>query len=285
MKKIGAVLKAAREEKGLSLADLQMVTKIRYQQLEAMEAGDFHKLPGEVYVRGFIINYAKNVGLDAEQVLAQYYALKKQATPEEVDSGVDAQAEGAASFGQPVTRESPVGTDPEKKKANLLAMAGVGVVLVVGIMFGKNFAQKPAVPTADNRSVVVTEEAEASAPAAAESVASTVENSGQTGQTAGKQRNPGESETVDSMPVLPADKGHLVVEASEVVWLGLYQLPSRTLIFEGTLYPGERREWHLNADVTLRIGNAGGLKVRYKGQDLGELGSSGQVVTKVITVD
>ena len=101
MKKIGAVLKAAREEKGLSLADLQMVTKIRYQQLEAMEAGDFHKLPGEVYVRGFIINYAKNVGLDAEQVLAQYYALKKQATPEEVDSGVDAQAKALLPSGNP----------------------------------------------------------------------------------------------------------------------------------------------------------------------------------------
>ena len=47
MKELGAMLKAAREAKGLSLADLQMATKIRARQLEAMEAGDFHKLPGE----------------------------------------------------------------------------------------------------------------------------------------------------------------------------------------------------------------------------------------------
>jgi len=77
----------------------------------------------------------------------------------------------------------------------------------------------------------------------------------------------------------------LVVEASEVVWLGLYRLPSRDLIFEGTLSPGERREWLLTADVSLRIGNAGGLRMIYEGQDLGELGYSGQVITKVITVD
>lgn len=78
MKELGAMLKAAREAKGLSLADLQMATKIRARQLEAMEAGDFHKLPGEVYIRGFLINYAQHVGLDEDQVLAKYYALKNK---------------------------------------------------------------------------------------------------------------------------------------------------------------------------------------------------------------
>ena len=76
MKEIGAILKAAREEKGLSLDEIQMATKIRYKHLEAMEAGEFDQLPGEVYVKGFLGNYAKMVGLEAEEILRKYLALK-----------------------------------------------------------------------------------------------------------------------------------------------------------------------------------------------------------------
>lgn len=285
MKEIGAMLKAAREEKGLSLSDLQMATKIRYQQLEAMEAGDFHKLPGEVYVRGFLINYAKHVGLDEEQVLAQYNARKKQEAAEETDHEAEAETEGTASFGGTVKRQTPVGTDRGQKKANLLVMASVGLVLVVGVAVGRYFTQKPtAGPVTDDTPVVVAEGAAEAAGAAPESAAVSAENSGQTG-TEGQEGDQCTAGTVEPAAVLPADKGRLVVEASEVVWLGLYRLPSRDLIFEGTLSPGERREWLLTADVSLRIGNAGGLRMIYEGQDLGELGYSGQVITKVITVD
>ena len=77
----------------------------------------------------------------------------------------------------------------------------------------------------------------------------------------------------------------LAVEADEVVWMGLYRRVSGALIFEGTLYPGERREWTLTEEVILRIGNAGGLSVTYRGEELGKLGSSGQVINKVITVE
>lgn len=280
MKEIGAILKAAREEKGLSLEDLQMLTKIRAHQLEAIEAGDFHKLPGEVYVRGFIINYAKNVGLDPEQILARYYAEKKQAVPEEPDPVPDAGAEDTASFRRVMTRKSLESTNAGMKKANLLVMASVGLVVVVGLAVGKYFAGKPAaVTTTENGPAVVTEE-KATPPANSPSVAGPAEGKGQTGEAA-----TGERETAVATPVLPADERHLVVEAREVVWLGLYQLPARTIIFEGTLQPGERREWFLAADVSLRIGNAGGVRVFYEGQDLGNLGSSGQVITREITVD
>lgn len=281
MKELGAMLKAAREAKGLSLADLQMATKIRARQLEAMEAGDFHKLPGEVYIRGFLINYAQHVGLDEDQVLAKYYALKKQAAPEEADdAAAETGTEDAPSFRSTARRKNLVWTAPGQKKANLLVMASVGVVLVVGVAVGQYFARKPApVPATDHRPVAVGE-ANAAAGTAAEAVVEPGGERGRTGQAAGGERN-GEVPAA----VLPADEGRLVVEASEVVWLGLYQLPSRTIIFEGTLQPGERREWQLTTDVSLRIGNAGGLRVVYEGQDLGKLGSSGQVISKVLTVD
>ena len=280
MKEIGAMLKAAREENGLSLEDLQMLTKIRAPQLEAMEAGDFHKLPGEVYVRGFIISYAKNVGLDPEPLLAEYYAMKKQAVLEEADPGADAGAEETASAGRVVARKSLARTNPGLKKANLLVMASVGLVVVAGLAIGKYYAGKPAtMATMENGPVTVTEEQAATAPVNPPSAAGPAENQDRTEATVTEER-----ETA-AAPVLPAGKGHLVVEAREVVWLGLYQLPARTIIFEGTLQPGERHEWFPTADVYLRIGNAGGIRVFYNGEDLGVLGSSGQVVTKVLPAD
>ena len=73
MKELGAILKAAREKKGVSLEDIQMITKIRLKHLEALEAGDFAQLPGEVYVKGFLANFAKTVGLDGDEIIKKYY--------------------------------------------------------------------------------------------------------------------------------------------------------------------------------------------------------------------
>jgi cytoskeleton protein RodZ len=65
-------LRRARENKGLSLADLEGKTGIRKRFLQAMEEGRFDALPGPVQVRGFIKNYANCVGLNAEETLAAY---------------------------------------------------------------------------------------------------------------------------------------------------------------------------------------------------------------------
>ena len=65
-------LRRARENKSLSLADLEVKTGIRKRFLQAMEEGRFDALPGPVQVRGFIKNYANCVGLNAEEMLAAY---------------------------------------------------------------------------------------------------------------------------------------------------------------------------------------------------------------------
>lgn len=72
MSELGALLKTARQEKGLSLDDIQEQTKIRKRYLEALEEGDYDVLPGKFYIRAFIKNYAECVGLDADEVLRHY---------------------------------------------------------------------------------------------------------------------------------------------------------------------------------------------------------------------
>jgi cytoskeleton protein RodZ len=54
MKELGEFLKKTREEKGISLKDIQDRTKIRSRYLEAIEKGEFQIVPGEVYLRGFL---------------------------------------------------------------------------------------------------------------------------------------------------------------------------------------------------------------------------------------
>lgn len=50
MSELGRHLKEARLQKGMSLDDVQEVTKIRKKYLEAIEAGDYKVLPGSFYV-------------------------------------------------------------------------------------------------------------------------------------------------------------------------------------------------------------------------------------------
>ena len=67
---IGAQLRAAREERGLSLEQVAAETRIPQRHLVAIEAGDFGQLPGRTYAVGFSRTYAKMVGLDQDDVAA-----------------------------------------------------------------------------------------------------------------------------------------------------------------------------------------------------------------------
>lgn len=84
MSDLGALLRKAREQRGLSLEDIQDLTKIRKRYLEAIEEGNYAVLPGSFYVRAFVKNYAENVGLDAEEVLRLYQKEIPAPAPEPV---------------------------------------------------------------------------------------------------------------------------------------------------------------------------------------------------------
>ncbi len=72
MSDLGQLLIKARNEKGLTIDDLQETTKIRKAYLEAIEEGNYKKLPGNFYVRAFIKSYAEAVGLEPDEVLTMY---------------------------------------------------------------------------------------------------------------------------------------------------------------------------------------------------------------------
>jgi cytoskeleton protein RodZ len=67
----GAVLAAAREELNLSVAEVARHLKLSPAQVEALEEGAFDRLPGRVFVRGFLRNYAKLLGVDPQPLLSR----------------------------------------------------------------------------------------------------------------------------------------------------------------------------------------------------------------------
>lgn len=72
MTELGNLLKEAREAKGLSLDELQSITKIQKRYLLGIEEGNYSAMPGKFYVRAFIKQYAEAVGLDPDQLFEQY---------------------------------------------------------------------------------------------------------------------------------------------------------------------------------------------------------------------
>lgn len=72
MKIVGQILKEAREAQFYTLEDVERHTKIRKSMVDALERGDYDKLPPQTFILGFIKNYGKFLGLDSEKLLAVF---------------------------------------------------------------------------------------------------------------------------------------------------------------------------------------------------------------------
>jgi cytoskeletal protein RodZ len=76
-------LLAARERKGVDLYRAERDTKIRARYLAALERGDWRELPGAVYTKGFLRNYALYLGLDPDDILVQWRSERGDNPPSE----------------------------------------------------------------------------------------------------------------------------------------------------------------------------------------------------------
>ncbi|MGH9651580.1 MAG: helix-turn-helix domain-containing protein, partial [Terriglobales bacterium] len=91
----GQRLKREREMRGVSLDEIAQATKIGTRSLRALEDEDFDRLPGGIFNKGFVRAYARFLGVDEEQAVADYLvASGLEAAPTEV-----AETEAGASSG------------------------------------------------------------------------------------------------------------------------------------------------------------------------------------------
>ena len=74
-RQIGAALNAARLERGLQINEVAHLLRISKGYLKNLEAGEFDQLPGPTYVSGYLRAYAREIGLDSQEITQRYRAL------------------------------------------------------------------------------------------------------------------------------------------------------------------------------------------------------------------
>jgi cytoskeletal protein RodZ len=71
---------AKRREKGISLHQIATATKISVRSLQAIEDGEFKKLPGGIYTTSYIRQYARAVDVDEAELIASYEESKSSSS-------------------------------------------------------------------------------------------------------------------------------------------------------------------------------------------------------------
>jgi transcriptional regulator with XRE-family HTH domain len=249
MESFGEYLKEERESRSISLEEVSAATRIRKVFLEAIENGDMHKLPAEIFVKGFLRAYSKYLGMDNTEVILRYQtyldSLKK------------------------VEEEAPPRQISLSPKAMLvIASAALVLVFLIGLVIYSGLSKKERVETVSPVSPKAGESVDAPPPPeeANRGLLKVLEGPSTT------------IRSVDDGGSIPKEgKKTLLATASEMTWLRI-QIDDN-LPFEVTLRSGESFTWSGLSRFKLLIGNAGGLNLFYNGKGIGSLGDSGQVVS------
>ena len=256
MGSFGERLQREREMRGITLEEIADSTKIGTRSLRALEQEDFDKLPGGIFNKGFVRAYARYLGIDEEQAVADF--LTAAGEPEQ-------------PLPSPFPREKPAPASSHQGWAVILSVLGLAAVLWGGrYIYERSQRSEPAAAPAQ---VELQKPPPAPVPASA----------AQTGAGAG---------TVASMP---AERGGnpaavqsavgegfvLLVRAKEDTWLSI-TVDGRA-VMEGTLVAAESREVRAKKSVVLKLGNAAGVEVSHNGTAVPPLGRANEVKTIVFT--
>src|ERR1051326_236447 len=80
MASFGERMRREREMRGVTLDEIAESTKIGKRNLQALEDEEFDKLPGGIFNKGFVRAYAKYLGIDEEQAVADFLAAETAAS-------------------------------------------------------------------------------------------------------------------------------------------------------------------------------------------------------------
>src|SRR5215510_4793809 len=155
----GDRLRREREMRGITLDEITESTKIARRHLEALEGEHFDRLPGGVFNKGFVRAYARFLGIDEDQAVAEYSAASNE------------QPEPEDKFPLEIHEQSNRELNPRRSPLPLI----FGVAALAGVLMGYFFwlKSKPrgpeTAPPSDRQTSVVHDAAPAkgtSSPAA-----------------------------------------------------------------------------------------------------------------------
>jgi len=137
---LGENLRAAREQRGVSISEVAEQTRIAPMYIECIENDNYKPLPGGIFNKGFVKSYARFIGYDEHQALQEYNQLimQSEGTPDE-----DLR-----------TYRPEVLTDDRASQSTVPTIIFAGIILALmtgGILFLVNYLQnQPAAPVAAN---------------------------------------------------------------------------------------------------------------------------------------
>ena len=292
MSSLGATFRREREARGVSLEEIAEETKIGIRLLRAIENEQFDRLPGGIFNKSFVRQYARYLGLDEETAVREYL-----------------QAISAAREPAPPQRSAPPeppDLSPAISYPRIIAAAvGVGVLLA-GIVYGlyrlqAHWTAAPSPRGGDSSKSVLASTPPRPAPLPAEppSAPSPVVPSPSRGASpANAPSVSSSSPSVASAPSIasgppvsqpsrqaepppPREGLRLRIDSHGPVWLSITADGAKQ--WQGTLPPNQTREVQATESVRLTVGDAGAVELSLNGKPLPPLGRSGEVKSITIT--
>ncbi len=268
---IGEQLRKARIAQGRDLSQIADETKISKYYLEAMEADQIERLPGLFFYKAFVRQYSQLLKLDGAKLEAQINV--GHGAPEvTVD---ELRRSKIPSFREPALQAAnSISSDMR------LVFAGVGLIAVlVGGSMVYTWIQRPA-------TTVITESRPVYVPATAARQAAPP-------QAVNAQVEPVQQPTPAPELIRQVSSDNLTPEvgpdasvalslsANEATWVTITS--DGKTIYTGILEAKQSKSLAGRTKVTIKVGNAAGLDVRWNGKAVGKLGDSKQVRTILFT--
>lgn len=141
---LGAQLRRAREERGLTLRDLADRTRISRRYLEAIELDDYKQLPGGIFNRSFVKSFAREVGINEQEALKAYAqtAREQGESPDEIP----APRQQSRVYSNVDSSRSPFVTI----LLSLLILALLSLGIYLGLYYYQRRTQEASVPPANS---------------------------------------------------------------------------------------------------------------------------------------
>ncbi len=265
MSEFGSQLKQARESRGISLRQIATSTKISTVALESLERGDLSKLPGGIFSRAFVRAYAIEVGLDPDEVVAQFL----------VELGVHESLADKGEVRPEVTADDRAFLEQQRRAAIGLRIAVVVfvVLVIVAVMAWRMSAGKTT--DADAPAPQQTTATPVSAPVL-EPVSDSLDVATSEASTSGPASPGGSAEQAASTRALWID-----VTATENCWLQV--TTDGTVVPGRELAAGERLRFEASREIVMQVGSAGAIAWSVNGRQARSLGRIGEVRTVTIS--
>ena len=262
---VGYTLRQERERQNLSIGDIEQGTSIRADYIEAIENGEYDKLPGKVYTKGFIKNYAKFLGLDADAVGKEFAADMNEieSTPEpapEIEESAPTPTKPVEV--KPVKKErKPLGHSVQQESRRSSSKLIVAAVILIAAVAGSAWA---FLSGSDDNNV-----AKVNPPVQQQTVA--------------PEPAPVENPTpvANANPAPKSDSVEVQARFNDRCWVLV--TVDGAVVQEGVIDGGQTLSWEGKENITFRLGNAGAVEFFQDGKSLGVLGGIGDIADKTFT--